>query len=64
MEFLSILSTCDEILSIHVLNKISVELFMHNEGIDDATDPDNLVATLDYKNHKCEYMYPESSVKG
>jgi len=65
IEFNSILSTCDEILPTDALNRISVQPIMHNEGVDDATTTDNLlVEALNFKNPKCDYVYPESSVIG
>lgn len=42
---------------INVLNTISVEPFMHNEGIEGATYPNNVLVESDY-------VYPHSNVIG
>lgn len=49
-EFHFILSIYNEVLPIHVLKRISVKPFMHNENIEKATDLDKcLVETLKKK---------------
>lgn len=36
LSFISVLSACDETLPVRVMNKISAESFVHNEGVEDG----------------------------